>query len=324
MDELCNQLPFNVGGYHFIRKIGRGCYSQCFEVTSDRYQQNFCAKVTMISDDIIDDDGNIADMEIYALTSLDDPNIIRIYDIFVSGSFLFLILELCQNQTIADYINEKKSINLKPILKGISHAVCTCHKANIAHRDIKPQNIFLDKYGRPKLADFGLSSLHNKKEHVSSVCGSKNYLAHEALKNETYDPFMADIWSLGVTFYEIVTGKLPSINDILHNELQFPENTDINLINLIKRMLAFRPNDRPTIFEICHSVYFYDNINKPRRSFMNSKKYKTFNKSCTEIHGLRKFGVYQNNISPSSLGSLTVSHSIDAIIKYKSMDCQSS
>ncbi|OHS94546.1 hypothetical protein TRFO_39271 [Tritrichomonas foetus] len=262
---------------------------------------------------LIDENGNVTDMELYALTLLDHPNIIRVYDYFASNCYLFLILEYCNGGTLQDKINNCESYKkgeapdpqvVFKIVESITSALKICHNSNIAHRDIKPENIFFDEYNRPKLADFGLSSLIGNDSMVNEACGSIGYLAPEIfansscppesqrkcennqknasinidfLKNSTYDPYKADIWSLGVTFYVMLTGHLPFTsqssgpankaslknplrvtNSLLPSKplkLSFPPNVDPRLAKMITSMLIFDPECRPSISQICQCEY---------------------------------------------------------------------
>lgn len=268
-EELIDKVPFQVNNYKFTRVIGRGAFSAAFEVESDKYQTLFCGKATPITQDMLDESGNLCDMELYALFQLDHPNIIRLYNYFVSSGYLFLILELCQNGTLEDLITgidyDITPSDVHKVAEGILQALKVCHEQRIAHRDIKPQNIFIDSYGRPKLADFGLSSFHALNQLAYTKCGSKAYAPPEMLQNDQFDPFKGDIWSLGVTLYQLATHRFPFPNGIKSNSiLRFPCDMDSKLAKLIAKMMAFDPNVRPSAEELLNEPYF-TNVQKPPR-----------------------------------------------------------
>ena len=101
--------------------------------------------------------------------------------------------------------------------KQILEALSFCHSKKIAHRDIKPDNIFLDKHDRIKLADFGLAKHFDKNIKSTEHCGSVMYCSPEIVKDESFDPFSADIYALGMTFFFMITGKHPFNSSFLEN-----------------------------------------------------------------------------------------------------------
>jgi serine/threonine protein kinase len=255
--------PFMYNNYLFKRIVGRGAYSIVFEVESIQYSTTFAAKVTPIDESQLDKNGEFVDPELSALIALDDPGIIRVYNYFVMNHCLVLILEYCPSGTLLDMINTRrpKREALKDILKKIVKSLYYCHQNSISHRDIKPSNVFIDYYGRPKIADFGLSSFVNKKCHlVNDCCGSKVFAAPEIFKSAPYDAYAADIFALGVTFYQTATGELPWEEDeetrTEITDKQLSRDIHPALASLIRRMTSFDPKKRPTINEILHDSYF--------------------------------------------------------------------
>lgn len=260
------QLPFTVNNYEFIRFIGSGTYSAVFEVQSLRYRQQFCAKVTQIDPDMLDENGRVAyDAELLCLQSLDHPNILRLYDFFVWNDNLVLILEKCDGGTlinvIEDHANNWSMHQIRNLMINIISGLMCCTGHDIAHRDIKPSNIMIDRYQRAKVGDFGLSHYAPKSELTDVRCGSGNYAAPEIFGEDKYDPYAADIWSLGVTFFQVVFKALPWSEEIDHADRRimdvvFPNGADTLFIDLIKSMLDMNPAMRPTLEAVSNHPFF--------------------------------------------------------------------
>lgn len=256
--------PLFIHGYQFIRAIGRGSDATAFEVYSVKYQKIFCAKVTELDPALLDQEGNYRDPELYSLLHLDHPNIIQLYDYFTYKTNLFIILELCQGGTLADMLNSNAFISesyMHQLISNIVEGIKICHTLNIAHRDIKPSNIFIDSYGRPKIADFGLA-INCRNRLCRTPSGTYDYIAPEAMKNELYDPIKADIWSLGITFYELATRQLPTV------PIQYPLSMNPLLIVLIRKMLEIDPAKRINI----EDVYLSDYIQKTKSNSLKLLK----------------------------------------------------
>ena len=98
---------------------------------------------------------------------------------------------------------------MRKIFKQVYSAISYLHEHSIAHRDIKSENILLDRNYNAKLIDFGLAVQYTKGEKLWGYCGSPSYLAPEMINRKGYDPEMVDVWCLGVTLYVMITGSLP-------------------------------------------------------------------------------------------------------------------
>lgn len=257
-------FPFRIGNWEFKRTIGSGAYSTAFLVRSLKYGRDFCAKMTQVDETFFDCKGGPKDPELNALLSLDNPNVIRVYDYFRIDNLFFLVLELCESGNLAEKIKETGPVSADVIgvlLSDILNGLVACHEHHIAHRDIKPHNIFLDRYGHAKVADFGLSSYLNPNQLVTTQCGSPFYAAPEIFGNSAYDPFKADVWSLGVTIYQAAVGRVPwSENVDLESrsrpDPEFPSFVHPLLADLIKWMLRVDPAERPTMKQIQWSKFF--------------------------------------------------------------------
>jgi len=155
--------------------------------------------------------------EARALARLNHPNIVTVYDFGQSDGVYFLLMEF------VDGLNLRQTMmsgNLTPqealaIVPHVCDALQYAHDQGIVHRDVKPENVLLDKSGRVKIADFGLAKLltHSPQDytltHSMQVMGTPRYMAPEQIEHPTEVDHRADIYSLGVMFYEMLTGELP-------------------------------------------------------------------------------------------------------------------
>jgi tRNA A-37 threonylcarbamoyl transferase component Bud32 len=155
--------------------------------------------------------------EARALAKLNHPNIVTVYDFGRIGDLYYFIMEYVDGvnlrQTLrAGQLKPQQALNIVP---QICEALQFAHDEGIVHRDIKPENILLDKKGRVKIADFGIAKLLGRKspEAVltgpSHVVGTPHYMAPEQMVKPLEVDHRADIYSLGVVFYEMLTGQLP-------------------------------------------------------------------------------------------------------------------
>ncbi|KAK8841835.1 hypothetical protein M9Y10_026786 [Tritrichomonas musculus] len=289
--QLVSSLPFIKNEYEFLSVIGFGGSSVVFKVKSSNYKSTFfAAKVTPKTKGLNSTELNI-------LKTLDHSYIIAIYDFFEDDLNNYLILEYCENGSLSSLIKSgqiKTDEDIIFCMKKLTEALFFCHSKGIAHRDIKPSNVLIDAYGRPKLIDFGICEIlysnhigHNanptnhednddyysarKKGSVKKIekfFGSTPYLAPEVILKESYDPFSADVWSLGVSFYEIATGSLPwdrfpekmREDAICQSMVIFPNSTSKPIQTLIMSMMRVDPKHRPTIKSILRCSLFKTQI----------------------------------------------------------------
>jgi uncharacterized protein (TIGR03067 family) len=157
------------------------------------------------------------DREARALAKINHPNIVAVYDSGQHNGLYYFIMEYVDGVNLRELI---RSGQCKPeealrIVPQICEALQFAHDEGIVHRDIKPENILLDKRGRLKIADFGLARLlgHTRTDYTLTgpwqVMGTPNYMAPEQMDDPLKVDHRADIYALGVVFYEMLTGELP-------------------------------------------------------------------------------------------------------------------
>ncbi len=152
-----------------------------------------------------------------AMASLTHPNIVAIYDFGQEGERHFIVMEFVDGLNLRVLIREKQlnSGEALAVIPQVCDALQYAHGEGVVHRDIKPENILLDKKGRVKIADFGLAKVLGDQTRAEAltvtnmVMGTPNYMAPEQLENPKAVDHRADLYSLGVVLYEMLTGELP-------------------------------------------------------------------------------------------------------------------
>ena len=252
-------------GFEVIREIGKGKYGTCYLVKNEKYEYEFVCKTILVpSDERHDTVIRTFMQETDALTHITHPNILNIYQHFSEGDYLFLILEYCCNGDLLNQL-QKGPIPRDTIRKWtfqIISALNECHKLNYAHTDIKPANMLIDKFGRIKVADFGLSYVAEKGGLSNrDYFGSLPYLPPEKLYHKPYDPFKADVWAFGVSLYQILTGHLPfkalTLNDLRKEVIlgvQMTSDIPLEFKKIIRECLIVNPEERTTFQSLLESM----------------------------------------------------------------------
>ena len=253
-------------GYTVHDMIGKGAYGQCFMVTHKRYahEQFVCKVIQVTSEEKKATILSTFTKEINVLSKIIHSHIVKIYDYWSEENLYFIILEYCSNGSLRTYLRTKRKIDsptLRRFIKEIASALEYCHSQRICHHDLKPENILLDGNNRIKVADFGLA-LFDTEGLSKHFGGSFPYKPPEILLRKPFDVYKADVWSFGVTIYELVFGMLPwdgtSEKEILTQISLgydfFDEHVPEDIETVIKKCLNVDPNKRPSFAEIKEMV----------------------------------------------------------------------
>ncbi|CAL9136728.1 unnamed protein product [Musa textilis] len=204
--------------------------------------------------------------EVFILRRINHPNIIALYDFIQSSGRIYLILEYCRGGDLSVYIQNHGRVpeaTAKHFMKQLASGLQVLRDNNVIHRDLKPQNLLLSSYDENavlKIADFGFARSLPPRGLAETLCGSPLYMAPEVMQFQKYDA-KADLWSIGVILYQLVTGKTPftgnsQIQQLLQNivktnELSFPLGYDLSCdcMDLCQKLLRRNAVERLTFEE---------------------------------------------------------------------------
>lgn len=155
--------------------------------------------------------------EALATSELSHPNIVSVLDVGTDHGLPYMVMEYVDGPDLKDYIRENSPLDLRDVIQimdQILSAVALAHKHNVIHRDLKPQNILMDKRGNIKIADFGIAVALNQSSitQTNSVMGSVHYMSPEQTRGGLVTK-QSDIYSLGIILYELITGTVPFNGD---------------------------------------------------------------------------------------------------------------
>ncbi len=201
--------------YEIIDRIGSGGMADVYKAV-DRVLKRYVA-MKVLKREFREDENFVKKFrsEAQAAAGLTHPNIVNVYDVAEDRGLHYIVMELVEGITLKEYIEKKGKLTPKEVI-GITMQVCAgidaAHSNRIIHRDIKPQNIMISKEGKVKVTDFGIAKATSSNTISTNAMGSVHYTSPEQARGG-YSDEKSDIYSLGITMYEMVTGQLPFDGD---------------------------------------------------------------------------------------------------------------
>ncbi|MBI5360015.1 MAG: protein kinase [Planctomycetes bacterium] len=256
LDALVGQT---IGGYRVIERVGRGGMGTVYKAIQLRLNRIIALK--LLSEELVKDPTfiNLFVQEARSAAQLNHPNIIQVYDFNKSGTLCYFSMEFVPYGSVQELLAKEKKLPQERAIKIILDACAGleyAEKKGIVHRDIKPDNLMIAENDVVKIGDLGLAkSLKDRSQKDQGIFGTPHYIAPEQALGKDVD-HKADIYSLGATFYRILTGSTPysgaNVKEIITRKIKedakplksvMPEMPD-KLCNIVDKMMKRLPEER--------------------------------------------------------------------------------
>ncbi len=260
-DDL--EIKPTVGRYEILEEVGQGAMGIVYKAKDPKINRLLAIKTIRFSDEFEEErikavkSRFLKEAEISG--QLSHPSIVAVYDVGEDYDLTYMAMEFLEGEDLREYCKKGSLLPLRKVLNIIAEtasALDYAHRHEVIHRDIKPGNIMILKNGRTKVTDFGIAKAVSSSETKSGVVlGTPNYMSPEQINAQEIDG-RADIFSLGVVFFELLTGQLPFKGNTLTNllyqitQVKHPSPREINpkvpkpCEQIINKALAKNPDQR--------------------------------------------------------------------------------
>ncbi|KAF0915792.1 hypothetical protein E2562_038920 [Oryza meyeriana var. granulata] len=259
-----------VGEYVLVRQIGSGAYARvwlgrhCTRGTEVALKEIAVERLSSkLRESLLS--------EVDILRRIRHPNVIALHESIRDGGKIYLVLEYCRGGDLHSYLQRHKRVSeavAKHFIQQLASGLQMLRENNVVHRDLKPQNILLvanNENSLLKIADFGFAKFLEPSSLAETLCGSPLYMAPEVMQAQKYDA-KADLWSVGIILYQLVTGSPPFTGDsqiqLLRNilytrEIRFPSDCDLSngCIDLCRKLLRINSVERLTVEEFVNHPF---------------------------------------------------------------------
>lgn len=243
-------------GYILGRTLGSGAYAKVKSAHAVRMNRQVAVKIINRRGAPKDLLGKFLPREIESLRAVEHDNIVRLHEVIFTDNQVYLIVEMAENGDLLEYINVRKHLHeglAQRFFADLARAMAKCHEVGIVHRDLKCENLLLDRHYNIKVSDFGFATKFTS-QSLETYCGSYAYAAPEIILGHPYDGEKADIWSMGVILYAMVIGRLPfkdtdvkTLLSEIGSCMVFPSRLTEECKSLMRSILTFNCHDRATL-----------------------------------------------------------------------------
>ncbi len=244
--------------YEIIDKVGSGGMSDVYKAKDHKLNRYVAIKV--LKSEFSEDTGFVSKFRVEAQSAagLTHPNIVNVYDVGDDNGIYYIVMELIEGITLKKYIEKKGNLPVKEAVSiaiQVAQGIEAAHNNHIIHRDIKPQNIMISREGKVKVTDFGIARAASSHTINGNAMGSVHYISPEQAKGGYIDE-KSDIYSLGITLFEMITGKVPfegdstvsvalqHINEEMPNPRNYVEELPISVEKIIAKCTQKKPERR--------------------------------------------------------------------------------
>ncbi len=248
----------SIPGYQLLQVLGRGGMGEVWLARQESLGRTVAVK--LLPPKLAKDPEFVTrfEKEATALAALSHPHIVQIIDRGVAGEHYYFVMEYVEGRSLREVMGQLSAAEALRVMLQVARAAQCAHEGGIVHRDLKPENILLDGRGHAKVADFGLAGIRAPDERLqvtatSVAMGTLNYMAPEQRRDAKHVDGRADLFSLGVVLYELLTGQLPVGRFRLPSERN-PE-LDPRVDAVVARLLENEPDARyPSAAEACAAL----------------------------------------------------------------------
>ena len=248
--------------YEIVEVVGTGGMSTVYKAKDLRLQR--CVALKVLKSEFSNDMNFVSKFRVEAQASaaLSHPNIVNVYDVCEDDGKYFIVMELVERITLKDFIRQKGRLDMNTAIDfsiQIASGLAAAHENHVIHRDIKPQNIIVGSNGALKVTDFGIAKAATSNTMSTTNMGSVHYISPEQARGG-YSDERSDIYSLGITMYEMVTGRVPFEGDT---------NVSIALMHIQNEII---PPTRlyPDIYSSLEKVIMKAVQKKPERRYLTA------------------------------------------------------
>lgn len=266
MTQIDRLIGYKLGKYELLEYLGYGAMARVYKAHHTELERMAAIKVLHSHYASDSDFLHQFKAEAQNLAFLRHPNIVQVYDASISGEYPNLVMEYIEGPTLKEIIESfrfRKAriplIRCLRVIYSIGLALAYAHQRGMVHRDVKPSNVMVEKSGRVVLADFGLARLSTRKSETETgtLKGTPAYMSPEQALGQSSNP-RSDIYSIGVFFYELLTGRLPytdenplaiamkHVTEPLISPRSFVPEIPEEIEQIVLRCMIKNPNERYT------------------------------------------------------------------------------
>jgi len=263
LDEAIPKELTRIGRYEILQGLGRGSMGLVYKALDLKINRLLAIKTIRFSDefdeDVIQEIKERFFREAEIAGRLSHPCIVTLHDMGEDQDLTYMAMEYLEGENLEKFINKKNLLPLRKVLSvvaSVAEALEFAHRADVIHRDIKPANIMLLKTGGVKVTDFGIAkAISSSRTRTGVILGTPNYMSPEQIMGQKVDP-RSDVFSLGVVFYQLLTGELPfqgdnlssllyQITQVKHPPLRsFNSRIPVACEQIMDKALAKNPDER--------------------------------------------------------------------------------
>ena len=279
LDSISIKHIKQIGNYKLESELGSGAFGKVVLAehipTSEKVAIKILDKIILSQ---TPEDLELVKQEMTILRIVKHKYIAQLYEILETPQHYFIIMEYCEGGDLLEYILHKTRLSeqeSQKIFRQLINTLFYLHSQKISHRDIKIDNMLLDKNKNLKLVDFGLSTKYSDNTYLNQPCGTVVYAAPEVLEGNAYHGMLCDVWSSGIVLYGMLSGFLPfgdadeEVNkkNVLKGKIKFPSIIPDLAVDLLKHMLCKNQNERYTLQDIKEHQWFNMNFGNGNKNF---------------------------------------------------------